>query len=1190
MTGAGSPRTKKSPRLDECKTFRATPKLSPERGLHSRGGGEAQARATIMFSILGELDALDEAQQSATDQYADASDPRNDAKYLSRCSSHAILVMDTSASMRAKDATSAMHTDDDVHISRIDALLHAFQQGFVAQQLATGTSDFDFLSVIRLAEDAEFIVEMEPMESALNRMPKTVHPKQQGNYIPALQRVEQVVSTLEEYRKAHAELSVPDMCTHVLFMSDGKPSDAIRTRMGTLTRATTLVTRAVCEIVGSIWRRLGCDAKRLKFHAVGLGGDDFDVLNAMVDFLPKGVGSFHNARLSGAELLETFTTFSTTVTSTRQTSTDGGPRVLRAVTAEGSSGAGFVQYDVYETNLWKVPDAWQDEVKKGQFSKKIGRIVNVGERAIAVAADKFGEGGERNVFRMFVGKMVKDLSSVRGFGRSVSVDGFVPTGEEVTFHGLHTRPELNQKQTKVKGLQVGSDRIVVSDPSSDGGRTIAVRPENLMTRSAIEWLPERYVAKEFRKFESTLEKEAEFLERSVLTQMTASALADEFNDRVRNLRLTTKLPSVHFANCFYMNARITGADSAEADGSNAQQRFFFVEQLLDGEYRKWNTNFGTVSRKPTVGALGALAEEEEEDEDEDEGSPVRFGSPFKPVRPPSVDDLPQAFSHWTNTKRMQGVVGALLVCDLQGCYSNSTSRFNWVDPVIHSNLGKKGRFGRTDRGEPGMKDFLRTHKCNALCRALGLPHNHQYEPQAASPSKEDSQASSRNTSQYTINATDHLQERKDERDITTRELQKAKKHGAKTEQENGKLLHDFNGVRYVEAPGKVGVTGIRDPRFGAGLEPTPRGASLRGETIQPAILRDNGSKKVGARAAAPTAAAPSAADSDYLSPSAPLAKKSLRGGAAERARADEEAHNQRVALAAEEASRRSKPSSSAGDRPCVSFGSVAEGTSQATTKARSRPGGARAEPSQKVATLRQLLPARSDQELEDALERHNGHVGLAFRELKGYTSQDSTRAREMTREIATERLFNFGGAPPPSQPPFPPFTFGGSAPLPGQPPSTSSGYAPPLPGQSRFDGGRPPNQPLPGQPPSTFGGYAPRPSQPSGGYAPRPSQPSSVYAPRPSQPSSGYAPRPSQPPSTFGGYAPPPSQPPFNFGGGASRTEQATTVYEQVTLTLPTSARPGQRMSFSHKGCNHTFTVPMDAAAGATVYISVPVG
>jgi len=379
-----------------------------------------------MFHILNDLTALDDAAEAAFEQYADASDPRNSPKFLAGCQSHAILVIDTSGSMRTCDASSAKV---EATTSRIDALLHAFQHGFVSQQIAAGFGELDFFTLIRLGEEAELIAEMEPMESGLARVPKTIIPKQQGNYIPALQCVEQVVSTLEGHRQQHPTVAAAGMCTHVLFMSDGKPSDSLRTRVGEYTSDHALVTRAVCAIVGSIWRKLGCDEKRLKLHTVGFGRDDFSVLRAMAECLPKGVGHFHDAKLSGEELLETFTTVSTTVTSTRQTSTGGGPRVLRPVSEEDADAA-VLRYDVYQSQMWKVPDEWWAKVKQGQLSKKkYDRLMDLGERAIAVASHNFGSGGERNVFRLRMGKEVKDLSRIAWSGstnRPASSKGRLP--------------------------------------------------------------------------------------------------------------------------------------------------------------------------------------------------------------------------------------------------------------------------------------------------------------------------------------------------------------------------------------------------------------------------------------------------------------------------------------------------------------------------------------------------------------------------------------------------------------------------------------------------------------------------------------------------------------------------------------------------------------------------------------------
>ena len=84
----------------------------------------------------------------------------------------------------------------------------------------------------------------------------------------------------------------------------------------------------------------------------------------------------------------------------------------------------------------------------------------------------------------------------------------------------------------------------------------------------------------------------------------------------------------------------------------------------------------------------------------------------------------------TDARRLrQGKTKALLVCDLQGIFSHEGFTFDWVDPVIYSDLGghkgHSGFFSRGDCGAEGMKEFMRTHKCNALCRQA---HHHSQMP------------------------------------------------------------------------------------------------------------------------------------------------------------------------------------------------------------------------------------------------------------------------------------------------------------------------------------------------------------------------------------------------------------------------------------------------------------------------------
>ncbi len=58
--------------------------------------------------------------------------------------------------------------------------------------------------------------------------------------------------------------------------------------------------------------------------------------------------------------------------------------------------------------------------------------------------------------------------------------------------------------------------------------------------------------------------------------------------------------------------------------------------------------------------------------------------------------------------------------------SDGSRCYELTDPVIHKHRKKNKKkfqrltFGRTDRGEKGMKAFFETHVCTDVCRLLGL--------------------------------------------------------------------------------------------------------------------------------------------------------------------------------------------------------------------------------------------------------------------------------------------------------------------------------------------------------------------------------------------------------------------------------------------------------------------------------------
>lgn len=77
----------------------------------------------------------------------------------------------------------------------------------------------------------------------------------------------------------------------------------------------------------------------------------------------------------------------------------------------------------------------------------------------------------------------------------------------------------------------------------------------------------------------------------------------------------------------------------------------------------------------------------------------------------------QAFSHFT----FHHSHAKLLVVDLQGvCHAEGpTLHFYLTDPQVHSR-GGLDRFGPGDLGNQGVRAFFQKHRCNALCKRLGL--------------------------------------------------------------------------------------------------------------------------------------------------------------------------------------------------------------------------------------------------------------------------------------------------------------------------------------------------------------------------------------------------------------------------------------------------------------------------------------
>ena len=205
-----------------------------------------------------------------------------------------------------------------------------------------------------------------------------------------------------------------------------------------------------------------------------------------------------------------------------------------------------------------------------------------------------------------------------------------------------------------------------------------------------------HVAKETKGVREETKKFA-FHENFCRIQITAKRLAKQFNTDVHKTPSLRPLddsdqgpPKIKFAKCSvyqYTN------DSEETAG-------MLVENFLKGKFIKYNTNNGYVNedvgkKSPTIILCGGEV---------------------------PLTDFLQAFSHWTYVHTEH----KLLLCDLQGVLDQEgrTPRFNLTDPAVCSNkrVSKIRRpYGRTDLGLKGIRSFTKHHKCNIVCKCLGLP-------------------------------------------------------------------------------------------------------------------------------------------------------------------------------------------------------------------------------------------------------------------------------------------------------------------------------------------------------------------------------------------------------------------------------------------------------------------------------------
>ena len=570
--------------------------------------------------------------------------------------SHSVFVIDCSGSMRKADV--------EAHRSRSDAVSYAVASEFMAKRLhnpSSGVTLLDVVTVIEMRDDAQIVFKKEPMSWVFyNKFvdrAKTSKPSSHGSYIPSLDKA---MEALKENDHKHLAL-------FLFFLSDGHPSDFwLSQNAGDYPLVSKLDVYTRASAIGSHFQ------ERLTFGMVGFGNpsDDLTVLKGMASNLKVcgAVGDFYRSDLKKLNSLSTsLANMSSTLTNTST--------ILTMVRGEKRKERSFT-LSKFQKNIITPQSTWESKTVRKNFLEcrelvRSGKIFVWKRRAllhpkaagITFSNDPFGEGAERLVYQL----------------------------REMDTNGKFVGSPL-----------VGKDSKYVED----------------------------------------LDQTRNFHFSFCKTQKIAANLAKRFNQWLDKApQVGKKVPRVKFLDCYVY---IYYDQQYEYD-------YLVEKQLDDNQYKKWNDNRGGVhgqfgrpapcpekeedplkmlknlNLKPIISET--IVEENSEDELSDD-EPTHSTHHLIPQTTSVAfskselvilnEEVPQAFSHFTHmwTKREK------IVCDLQGVLDTSQVPpvFEFTDPVMHykSKTGRRYVFGRTDQGQKGISNFFKTHKCNNLCKALGI--------------------------------------------------------------------------------------------------------------------------------------------------------------------------------------------------------------------------------------------------------------------------------------------------------------------------------------------------------------------------------------------------------------------------------------------------------------------------------------
>lgn len=611
------------------------------------------------------------------------------ARDKTKWTSHTVVVVDQSGSMRKNDASEGS--------TRSDIVWLALALDIVAKPLSSGErSSTDVFSLVTMSKHGGTVLEFEPFDwilyNKLVDLLRTSQPIGDGNYIPALNEAEGLLMA-NSFGKCAPTL---------LFLSDGRPSDKPTKGLGRTTIGT--ITGFIKRRVGRLASQFG---RRLTIGAIALGEpgiDNFKTLRAFVDEAKEyGSGAvFQPASLSAGVLARTLSTLTSTATSTMVEMTDvtgSHQREVRKFTIEPIKKTGGSEL----TDEWKfvlaenigplhnmrsiVRTRW---VRKQGWKPYSQREMFSSNRAVGVAykIPWFGEGAER---------LVKEF-------------------REVDVNGYFVGPPLVAKDTRFKREGSGKDEKAFH-------RVFCLT----------QLLAQEYAHRFNRKLQSLAAFGLVSEDTPLIEFLDCSVYMLEDSPNNRHGFLVERMLDIKKYKYEKWNTNDGRLKNAGGDDEG------FVGTVCKNPHNPPVTAGGGGTSSQLMGVIEEEEEEEEEDSEDDENEEAAGKldddcddgiwnddydreegfEDFNPDLTFHVNDIPQAFSCFTYRRSRR----KLVVCDLQGVLNTDRSPrpvFELTDPAIHYKSSRRleRTYGRTDKGQEGIHMFLKTHKCTNLCRLI----------------------------------------------------------------------------------------------------------------------------------------------------------------------------------------------------------------------------------------------------------------------------------------------------------------------------------------------------------------------------------------------------------------------------------------------------------------------------------------